>query len=220
MAICATLNNTLAPVRLVCTGAAPYLGRMTMAPDLPLETRTGLPDPLRVLVRELPREGWESHGNFDQLTRFWLDRHLMFRDILGKLRVGSEAFIDGKLDALRHGRETGRYAGFLLNELHGHHQIEDVHYFPKLAGLDPRIEAGFALLDADHHALDGHIHALAKTTNDLLAAIDRSGSDAASQDAAGAMQRHLAAFESFIDRHLTDEEELVVPTLLKYAPRL
>ncbi|KAF0675417.1 hemerythrin domain-containing protein [Profundibacterium mesophilum] len=193
---------------------------MNTAPDLPLETRSGLPEPLRVLVRELPREGWESHGNFDQLTRFWLDRHLMFRDLLAKLRGGSEAFLDGRLEARRHGRETGRYAGFLLNELHGHHQIEDVHYFPKLAGLDPRIEAGFALLDADHHALDGHIHALAGTTNALLSALDKPAGEDAVRDAAGTMHEHLTAFEGFIDRHLTDEEELVVPTLLKFAPKL
>ena len=185
-------------------------------PDLPLESRPGLPEPLRVLVRELPREGWEAHRNFSQLTRFWLDRHLLFRDVLGRLRTGSEAFMDGQRDARAHVQETQRYAGFLLNELHGHHQIEDQHYFPVLQSLDPRLEHGFALLDQDHDALDGHIKALAETTNGFL----RTAATPEARDSAGALTTHLTEFERFLDRHLTDEEELVVPTILTYAPRL
>ena len=37
-----------------------------------LETRQGLPDALRYLVEKYPRDIWESHRNFDELTRFWL----------------------------------------------------------------------------------------------------------------------------------------------------
>ena len=35
-----------------------------------LESRTGLPDGLRVLVSEYPRDLWQSHRNFDALKRF------------------------------------------------------------------------------------------------------------------------------------------------------
>ena len=181
-----------------------------------LEERTGLPEALRVLADALPREGWESHPNFSALTRFWLDRHLMFRDVLGRLVTGAEARIDGGVDPMRHAQETSHYAGFLLNQLHGHHQIEDHHYFPELQRLDGRLERGFALLDADHHALDGHIHALAETTNAYL----RAPAGDVGRDAAGALHQALARFDLLLDRHLNDEEDLVVPVILTYAPDL
>ena len=49
--------------------------------DLALGVRAGLPDALRVLLADYPREGWESHPHFTGLVRFWLDRHLMFRPL-------------------------------------------------------------------------------------------------------------------------------------------
>ena len=176
--------------------------------------RTGLPDALRVLLEGLPRETWERHPNFDGLTRFWLERHLMFREVLKRLGAGSEAYLDGRSDERRHAAETARYAGFLLNELHGHHNIEDHHYFPRLQALDARLERGFALLDADHHALDGHIHGLAGTTNAFLQAVGQP----AARDRAGELRAALGQFETFLDRHLTDEEDLIVPVILTYAP--
>jgi iron-sulfur cluster repair protein YtfE (RIC family) len=181
-----------------------------------LEHRKGLPDALRVLLETLPRSGWENHPNFDGLIRFWLDRHLMFRDVLGRLRQGSALYLDRQTDPRRHAAETARYAGFLLNELHGHHAIEDHHYFPALIGLDKRLVRGFELLDSDHHALDGHIHRMAETTNAFLGRLG----EADERDRAAALAAALVRFETFLDRHLTDEEDLVVPVLLTYAPKL
>lgn len=140
----------------------------------------------------------------------------MFRDVMGRLRANSELFMDGDSDAQAHAGETSRYAGFLLNELHGHHQIEDHHYFPKLSGLDPRLLRGFDILDADHHALDGHIYRLAEATNGFL----RRYAETDAHDKAGELHEALSAFEGFLDRHLTDEEDLIVPVILAYAPKL
>ena len=184
--------------------------------DLDLGRRERLPDHLRVLLDALPRDGWESHPNFDGLVKFWLSRHGMFREVLERLRDGSHAYLDGKVDPARHARETGRYAGFLLNELHGHHEIEDHHYFPVLEGLDPRLTRGFELLDRDHQALDGHIHDMAERTNAFLAAV-REGD---ARDPAGRLDAALEGFEGFLNRHLEDEEDLVVPVILTHAPRL
>ncbi|WOI55358.1 hemerythrin domain-containing protein [Palleronia sp. LCG004] len=184
--------------------------------DLTLEEREGLPDALRVLVEALPRGTWEAHPNFSPLTRFWLDRHLMFRDVLGQLTQGSRDFLDGNVAPDRYGHETARMAQFFLQQLHSHHDIEDHHYFPVLEGLDDRLGRGFALLDADHKALDGHIDALAKGTNAMLKGL--SGPDP--RKGAGDLERQLGAFDLFLDRHLTDEEDLVVPVILTYAPEI
>lgn len=184
--------------------------------DLRLETRDRLPDALRVLVEELPRGTWEAHPNFTPLTRFWLDRHLMFRRAFGRMREESTAYLDGRTDARRYGAQTARMAQMVLGELHAHHSIEDHHYFPVLSGLDPRLERGFALLDADHQALDGHMNGLAQDTNAMLQGL--SGSDP--RKAAGMLDARLAAFDAFLERHLTDEEDLVVPSILRYAPEI
>ena len=187
-----------------------------------LGRRTGLPDALRLLLAEYPRDIWESHRNFDGLTRFWLQRHMMFRDGLARLQAEAEGFLDGRSDARGYAQRTARLAGFVLNELHGHHQIEDVHYFPLLARLEPRLAPGFELLDRDHQALDGHLHGLAGAAQVVLDAVV-AGPGAAGQgaaEAAGALHARLAGFERFLDRHLIDEEELVVPVILHHAPRM
>lgn len=180
-----------------------------------LAHRTSLPDALRVLLEQYPRDMWESHRNFDGLTRFWLERHLMFRRALAQWQDDTRGFLDRGRDARQHGQMTARLGGFLINELHGHHQIEDAHYFPVLAQAEARLAKGFELLDADHHALDAQLAALTEAANTHLRALqDRNADQKAS---AGTMLAQLDGFARFLDRHLVDEEHLVVPTILHHA---
>lgn len=125
-------------------------------------------------------------------------------------------YLDGNAEPERFAQHSARLIDGLLQDLKGHHQIEDTHYFPLLARLGAPLEAGFALLEADHHALDGHIHGLAEVTNAMLPALQGGGG----QPAVGQVRAHARQFERFIDRHLTDEEDLVVPTILHLAPVL
>lgn len=183
-----------------------------------LTTRDGLPEPLRVLLAQYPRDIWQSHRNFDGLTRFWLERHLMFRQVLARLQADTRAFIDRGADPDRFTPETARMMGFFLNQLDGHHKIEDMHYFPQLMGLEERLVPGFDLLDSDHHALDGELHEMATDTNTMLGHL-RAREAVPGRDAAGRLETRLTRFAGFLDRHLIDEEELVVPVILHHAPR-
>ena len=168
-----------------------------------LDRRAGLPDALRVLLEAHPRAGWAAHPEFGPLTRFWLERHLGFRRLLGALRADAGARLDGRLDPRDHAARLSRLGGAFLHGLEEHHGIEDHHYFPRLAALEPRLERGFALLDGDHHRLHAEIEALAGDADAVL----RGG-------AAGPLAERLAVMDRFLDRHLTDEEEVVVPILL------
>ncbi|KPQ10433.1 MAG: Hemerythrin HHE cation binding domain [Rhodobacteraceae bacterium HLUCCA09] len=181
--------------------------------DLALGTRDGLPDALRVLLAEFPREEWEKAG-LSPLIRFWLDRHMMFRKLTVRLAADARAAIDGRADPRAHAAALSRFGGLFVGELHGHHHVEDAHYFPVLSRHDARLETGFGLLDADHHALDGHLHAFVERANAVLQA------DAvARHDATGRFLDGLEGFAPLLERHLTDEEDLVVPVLLKYGER-
>lgn len=189
---------------------------MTQATSDPLALgrRTGLPDALRVLLEDYPRAGWENDPGYEGLLRFWLDRHMMFRRLLGTMKSKTEALLDAKMDPMSYGGRMSRYGGMFVNELHGHHQIEDAHYFPAMAAQDKRIEAGFAILDKDHHAIDGHLNAFITQANDALGALQ---DDKRRLTAAGGFHAGLSDLEGILDRHLIDEEELVVPLVLKYG---
>ncbi|MGR3703953.1 MAG: hemerythrin domain-containing protein [Paracoccaceae bacterium] len=180
-----------------------------------IETRKGLPEHLRVLADRYPRVEWRGHMNFNHLTAFWLERHLMFRQVLDKVIGDTQAHLDGR--AGRYGPELSRYTGFFLDQLHGHHQIEDQHYFPQFMAMDKRLEQAFDILDADHHALDHHLNSLADHTNQVLRAL-QSGQKA--RDEAGRLLAVQEGFKTFLDRHLMDEEEIIVPIVLEYGAEM
>ena len=183
--------------------------------ELDLGTREKLPDALRVLLEDYPRDAWDADPNFSDLIRFWLDRHMMFRRILAAMQSDLDAMLDADMELRTYAACLSRYGGRFLNDLHGHHRIEDAHYFPHLKGLDTRLARGFDILDRDHHAIDGHLHDFAGTANEVIqfAAMGGGGKD----NVAGIIPV-LVRTEKFLNRHLIDEEELVVPVLLKFAP--
>lgn len=182
--------------------------------DLALETRTGLPDALRVLVDEHPRAGWEGDPGFDALIQFWLDRHMMFRRVLAEMVNQTQSMLDDKIDAMSFGKNISRYGGTFVNGLHEHHSVEDHHYFPRLIQKDSRLEKGFAILDADHHALDRHLADFVDAANGTLKSL---ADPTPLRNATGALHDQLALLMRLLDRHLTDEEELIVPIILVHG---
>nr|WP_121629248.1 hemerythrin domain-containing protein [Tropicibacter alexandrii] len=175
--------------------------------DLDLTRRDGLPDALKALLEDYPRSGWQQHANFAGLVEFWLDRHLMFRRLCEMLRTDSEAGVDGNIDPQMLAARVSRFGGMLVQQLHGHHQIEDMHYFPVLSRKDTRLERGFDILDRDHHALDGLLNRFTEGANGLIQR----------KTEPGAFREEVVAFEGFLLRHLEDEEDLIVPVILKHG---
>jgi len=168
-----------------------------------LDARDGLPDALRILVEEMPREIWEGHHNFGQMVQFWMQRHLMFRQILAAMQEDATARANGDMAPEAYAPRLQHLGSTLLNELHTHHNVEDHHYFPQLVTLDARVAQGFDLLEQDHHAMDGLIEGMAQSANALL-----QGGDM------GVFQDRLTRFGALLERHLTDEEEIIVPVIL------
>lgn len=179
-----------------------------------LETRTGLPDALRVLLEKYPRDSWQTGTQLGGLTQFWLERHLMFRQLMDHLGTDAETLVDAGMEPMEYARRLSRFGGMLVGQLHEHHGVEDAHYFPMLSRKEPRLAPAFELLDRDHHALDGHLATFTDDANALLGALQAgdisSGEDGRFAETVGQLQR-------FLDRHLTDEEEIVIPVLMEHG---
>lgn len=180
--------------------------------NLDLATRTELPAEFRLILAGYPRAGWTGHRDFNGLAAFWLDRHLAFRQMLSALAGDAQARIDGKMAPDAHAGRLSRTGPRLLGDLIGHHQIEDDAYFPQLARLEPRIARGFQMLDADHHALHALIDRFATGANAVLGELD----EGLQRDKVGRFLRELGEFDRLLVRHLTDEEDLVLPVVLKH----
>ncbi|MDX8355094.1 hemerythrin domain-containing protein [Cognatiyoonia sp. IB215182] len=181
---------------------------------LALAEREKLPDALRVLLREYPREMWEHDAGLDGLVRFWLDRHLMFRHLLDTMQDTTEALLDQRVAIEAYVQALSRNGGMFVNGLHEHHMIEDSHYFPKLTVLDERIAKGFEILERDHHDIDALLGDFVSVANEV---IGLAASKEPFESTVGGFHKDLQKMARLLDRHLTDEEELVVPVILKYG---
>ncbi|MDF1792030.1 MAG: hemerythrin domain-containing protein [Thalassobaculaceae bacterium] len=190
---------------------------LTDFPDdatLRLDMRHALPETLRTLVAAMPADGWAAHPGFGGLTQFWLERHAAFREILTVIVADAGASVAGEMPADAFVPRLHRSASTLLGELHGHHSIEDAHYFPQLRQLEPSVAHGFDLLEADHRDLDARLHGFADQVNGVLQAA-QSGALLPLQ--VEPFAETAREFEGLLDRHLVDEEEIVIPALLKLS---
>lgn len=177
-----------------------------------LGRRTGWPEDLQVLLARYPREIWPGHPNLGATARFWLQRHAMFRTLADALSGGIGEFRAG-------GRTPGEFRqwfaprlNLFLGELDAHHRIEDAHYFPVFAAAEARLSLGFEVLERDHETIHGDLLRTVETANALLDALARDPD--AARRAADAYAAHNAAMLARLRRHLSDEEDLIVPLIL------
>ena len=77
-----------------------------------------------------------------------------------------------------------------LGHLHGHHRLEDTHYFPQFRVMEPRIGSGIDLLENDHESLHRAIDVLEELTRRLASlGLDDPETSALIQKLAGALHR-------------------------------
>ena len=181
------------------------------SPEFALDTRSGWPAPLRVLIDRYPREVWAGHVNLGAMAQFWLQRHAMFRDIAAALGEATAAFRDGTASADDLRAWFPSRLQFFLQQLNAHHQIEDLHYFPVFQAAESRLAHGFDVLETDHRVIHEQIGATVEAANVFLRT-------AVNDDAMrGAGERYAAqndALLRLLTQHLRDEEDLIIPLIL------
>lgn len=184
-------------------------------PLLDLATRTRVPDDIAFLRAAYPEPGWRGHANYGELSAFWLQIHDSLRAQGAGVIETIAALRERRTDALGFQRAFVPRLNQFLQSLDHHHGIEDAAYFPRFRALDPRMVRGFDLLETDHEAIHARLTATLTSARALLAALARG-------DARPALDAHAGDATDLLrllDRHLGDEEELVIPALLRHGER-
>lgn len=182
-----------------------------------ISDRTGLPQEMQTLLRDLPRERWQAHPNFREPTENWMRAHQGFRQLGAIVQDDTEAFLNKDMEDQSYAQRLSWFGNLLVRNLHGHHTWEDRSFFPELEAADARFAAGLEMLEADHIELDGLIDDVTRRANRVvkLEALDPPQMT----DEAGPLRDTAERLNRFLGRHLTDEEELVVPIILHHKLR-
>lgn len=187
---------------------------MDANPTTDLERRNGWPEELKVLLNRYPRDTWKSSPS--PLARFWLDKHEAFREHGRILKSVADEFRAGERSAFDFGTWTAPRLQAYLSALHGHHQIEDFHYFPAFRAAEQRLAPGFDALARDHEQLHADIVTSVEMINAFLETIrDEAAGNADAQRRAG--ERYADAADTLLQRlgcHLDDEEDLIIPVMI------
>lgn len=176
-----------------------------------------MPSEMRSLLDDYPRDSWEEHAGFRDKTRQWLGAHQMFRQLSSTVRKDTESFLDENREAEDYVSRLVYHGSTLVGNLHGHHGWEDHNYFPELSAADSRFDAGLEILERDHADLNQVLDSFTDTANRAIALIQLD--DKQSRNEVGKLHKTAQTIETFLQRHLSDEEELAVPIILHHRLR-
>ncbi|WP_421726261.1 hemerythrin domain-containing protein [Bauldia sp.] len=180
--------------------------------SLDLDTRLGWPRDLLWLFDRYPRAVWPSHANLGEMTRFWLSVHEQFRQLGMALTKANADLREGTLSPADYRLWYPRRLNRFLGGLESHHTIEDVQFFPLLGGIETRLRRGFDVLEGDHGAIHGAMTTAFESAEVLLRAAETD--DAALSRFAEGHATDGDRLLRLLDRHLEDEEDLIVPIIL------
>lgn len=177
-----------------------------------LFNRNGLPEDLRFLIQQYPRDGWRRSDALTAMGRFWLKRHNLFRELAGILNGSIDRLQEKDFEPRAFAAWFAPRLDYLLSDLEGHHHVEDAHYFPIFVAAEPRLGRGFDILDSDHHQIHDLLGRNAEAGRHFVEGLEAGGD--AMQFAADDYGVQAARLVSGLMRHLDDEEDLIVPLLM------
>jgi hypothetical protein len=131
--------------------------------------------------------------------------HAAVRRDLDRLTSALDDVADGDRDRAA---ELERAFANLRRELTHHHEGEDIHIWPMLAGVGVSSDL-LGAMEAEHHAMADAL----TETDGVMSSFAASGSAA---DAAAA-RSSMARTQAVVDQHLTHEEDDLEPQLLPHA---
>jgi Hemerythrin HHE cation binding domain len=180
------------------------------------DTRDGWPAELLFLLDRHPRATWPARR--EATVAFWLDVHdHLRRDCVG-LEMAADDYAARRTSAAQFAAIAAPRLRGLIAGLHGHHQIEDFHYFPAFRRAEPRLAWGFDRLENEHAEIAREVNGALAALVELRTAGEHASEPGAAATLALAAERYIGAARDLcrsLCRHLTDEETLVVPLLIE-----
>jgi len=174
--------------------------------------RDGLPKAIRPTLLEEAEQDWRAHPRFAGKAGFFMNIHRQLLDGADWLSQTLEGVMDtpdGDVQDQMSAQGLQPRTAHLLRFAHGHHEIEDHGYFPQFLQLYPNLEPAMGLLDGDHQVLDAALNGVETGLTKVFASPNR--------DSTAALYRHAAALKKIMHRHITDEEEVIVPIFLRHG---
>ena len=181
--------------------------------DTDIDQRRGWPEELCVVLKDHPRDTWPDTRS--GMARFWIQKHDYLRRQSDALQGANQDYLDNRTGAEQFGNWIApRLQGFLA-ELHGHHQIEDFHYFPAFRSAEPRLATGFDVLAQDHELIHTGIVSVIETINAFIRTLEPGSSDDSRRHAADSYVAASRLLHDRLGRHLADEEDLIIPLMIR-----
>jgi hemerythrin-like domain-containing protein len=136
----------------------------------------------------------------------------MFRELSDALLQATRTLREGDIPPDQFRQWFAPRMRFFLGELHGHHMIEDHHYFPVFTRVEKSLVKGFEILENDHEMIHHGLEDLARSAQMLTRAID--GDTPLVMKASDGFADVADGFLKILRQHLADEEDLIVPVIL------
>lgn len=182
------------------------------APTNHVAIRDGLPRAIRPTLLEQTKSDWQKHPRFAGKARFFMNIHRQLLDGTAQTARTLETMLDKPASVIADAvGQTGliNSGKHLIDFAHRHHEIEDHGYFPQFVQLYPGLERAIALLDGDHKVLDEALQG-AEAGLDLLV------QQGVSTDRIAELYKNVRALEKIMNRHIPDEEEIIIPIFLRH----
>jgi hypothetical protein len=165
------------------------------------------------LLERHPRSSWAAVAT--PTTHFWIEVHDDFRRECVALTLAGDECRERRITPRSYAALVAPRLRGLLGHLQGHHEVEEHHYFPTLRDSAPALGPAFDRLAADHVALDGDATRALAALAELVAAAESPQASQASRVAAERFAAECDVLCRHLVRHLSDEEDLVIPLLLE-----
>ena len=168
---------------------------------------------MQVLLADYSRDSWRAHAHFSRCDiDSWMGAHRSFKRVASLLQKQTELCLDNAISENHLIQTLNHYGTSLVGSLHGHHSWEDSFLFPDLMKKESRIQHGLDKLESDHIELDKILNQFINSINDAIQTLKTS--ETVSRGDVGKMQQHAEALGNLLARHLSDEEDLIVPVVL------
>jgi hypothetical protein len=190
-----------------------------LSPQNHVELRAGLSEALKAQLHEPLADNTQYQGE----AAFWLQIHQGLLKASATLPNWCEQFLAEKTsDRLQlMVPRICSMANQLVHHAHSHHHIEDDHFFPVFLNAYPQLANPIDLLEKDHEILSivlDDMENAAKILKETSQSIDFEISvDQRSLLMARTESLHKSAarLDHLFIRHITDEEEICLPTLMR-----